>query len=140
MTHSTEFIILFMINIFLVHIFLIACLTNIFIIHSERVKQAWERRLHQRINKFGFKHPLTRSEFVNELCAIWNIGMKKENAISGFEKNRYKFNKKCMFEKLRLQTFFTEKNKQLFLWPVFIQENMVHRNNYLFGGNKYSKL
>ena len=37
-----------------------------------------------------------------------------------------------MFEKLRLQTFFTEKNKQLFLWPVFIQENMVHRNNYFF--------
>ena len=61
-------------------------MTNIFIIHSERVKQAWERRLHQRINKFGFKHPLTRSEFVNELCAISNIGMKKENAISGFEK------------------------------------------------------
>ena len=86
MTHSTEFIILFMRNIFLVRIFSITCLTNIFIARSERVKQAWERRLHQHINKFGIKHPLTRSEFVNELCAIWNIGMKKENAISGFEK------------------------------------------------------
>ena len=50
------------------------------------LKWAWERRLHQRINEFGIKHLLTRSEFVNELCAIWNTGMKKENAISGFEK------------------------------------------------------
>ena len=50
------------------------------------LKQAWERWLHQRINKFGIKHPLKRSEFVNELCAIWNTGMKKENANSGFEK------------------------------------------------------
>ena len=48
--------------------------------------KVWERRLHQRINEFGIKHPLTRSEFVNELCAIWNTGMKKENAMSGFEK------------------------------------------------------
>ena len=50
------------------------------------LKQVWERWLHQRINKFGIKHPLKRSEFVNELCAIWNTGMKKENATSGFEK------------------------------------------------------
>ena len=54
------------------------------------LKRAWERQLHQCL-EFGMKHPLTRSEFVNELCAIWNTGMKKENAISGFEKkNRYK--------------------------------------------------
>ena len=50
------------------------------------LKQVWERWLHQWINKFGIKHPLKRSEFVNELCDIWNTGMKKENATSGFEK------------------------------------------------------
>ena len=49
------------------------------------LKRAWERQLHQCL-EFGMKHPLTRSEFVNELYAIWNTGMKKENAISGFEK------------------------------------------------------
>ena len=37
------------------------------------------------MNKFGIKHPLRRSEFVNELCAIWDTGMKKENSISSFE-------------------------------------------------------
>ena len=52
----------------------------------EPLKRAWERWLHQQINEFGIKHPLTRSEFVNELRAIWNTSMKKENAISGFEK------------------------------------------------------
>ena len=36
---STEFIILFMTNIFVVRIFLIACLTNIFVVRSERVNQ-----------------------------------------------------------------------------------------------------
>ena len=40
MTHSTEFIILFMTNIFAVRIFLITCMTNIFVVRSERVKQA----------------------------------------------------------------------------------------------------
>ena len=35
-----------------------------------RLKRASERRLHQRINGFGIKHPLIRSEFVNKLCAI----------------------------------------------------------------------
>ena len=50
------------------------------------LKRDLERRLHQCINKFGIKHLLTRSEFVNELCAIWSTGMKKKNAISGFEK------------------------------------------------------
>ena len=49
------------------------------------LKRAWQRGLHQRMNKFGIKHPLRRSEFVNELCAIWDTGMKKENAISSFE-------------------------------------------------------
>ena len=50
------------------------------------LKWEWERRLHECINEFGIKHPLARSEFFNELYAIWNNGMKKENAISGFEK------------------------------------------------------
>ena len=36
---STEFIILFMTNIFVVRIFLIACLTNTFVVRSERVNQ-----------------------------------------------------------------------------------------------------
>ena len=49
------------------------------------LKRAWERQLHQCL-EFGMKHPLTRSEFVNELCAIWNTGMEKENTVSGFEK------------------------------------------------------
>ena len=39
MTHSTEFIILFMMNIFVVCIFLIVCLTNIFVGRSEHVKK-----------------------------------------------------------------------------------------------------
>ena len=105
------------------------------------LKRVWERQLYQWINEFGIKHPLTRSEFVNELCAIWNTGMEKENTVSGFEKNRYKLltNNKVTFEKLRLQIFITEKNKQLFLWPMFIQENMVHKNNYFFCSNKYPK-
>ena len=49
------------------------------------LKRAWENRLQRRINEFGIKQSLTRSEFVNELCAIWGDGMKRENAISGFE-------------------------------------------------------
>ena len=39
MTHSTEFIILFMMNIFVVCIFLIVCLTNIFVVRSKHVKK-----------------------------------------------------------------------------------------------------
>ena len=49
------------------------------------LKRAWENRFQQRINEFGIKQYLTRSKFVNELCVIWGDGMKKENAISGFE-------------------------------------------------------
>ena len=49
------------------------------------LKRAWENRFQQRINEFGIKQSLTRSGFVNEICAIWGDDMKKENAISGFE-------------------------------------------------------
>ena len=49
------------------------------------LKRALENRLQQRINEFGIELSLTRFEFVNELCAIWGDGMKKENAIGGFE-------------------------------------------------------
>lgn len=48
------------------------------------LKRAWDARLQRRVNEYGIKRPLTRSEFVNELCSIWNNGMKKENAVSGF--------------------------------------------------------
>ena len=49
------------------------------------LKREWERRLHKRISEYGIKQPLTKSEFVKELCAIWNTGMKRDNVISGFE-------------------------------------------------------
>ena len=49
------------------------------------LKREWERKLHKRISELGIKNPLTKCEFVNELCTIWNKGMKKENAISGFQ-------------------------------------------------------
>ena len=49
------------------------------------VKREWDRRLHMRISEFGIKQPLTKCEFVNEICGIWHQGMKKENAIAGFE-------------------------------------------------------
>ena len=50
-----------------------------------QLKREWERRLHERISKYGIKQPLTKPEFVNELCAIWNTGMKRDSVISGFE-------------------------------------------------------
>ena len=49
------------------------------------LKRAWENRLQRRINEFGIKRSLRRSEFVNVLCAIWGDGMKRKNVISGFE-------------------------------------------------------
>ena len=49
------------------------------------LKREWERRPHKCIVEYGIKQPLTKSEFVNELRAIWNTGMKRDNAISGFE-------------------------------------------------------
>ena len=49
------------------------------------LKRKWERRLHKLTSKYSIKQPLTKSEFVNELCAIWNIGMKGDSIISGFE-------------------------------------------------------
>ena len=45
----------------------------------------WERRLHKLISEYGIKEPLTKSEFVNKLGAIWNTGMKRDSVISGFE-------------------------------------------------------
>ena len=49
------------------------------------LKREWERRLHKLISEYGIKQPLTKSEFVNELCAIWNTRIKRDNIISGFE-------------------------------------------------------
>lgn len=50
------------------------------------LKRIWEAPLQKRANKFGSKHCLTRSESVTLISAIWKEGMKKENAISRFEK------------------------------------------------------
>ena len=49
------------------------------------LKREWEGNLHKRISKYGIRQPLTKSQFVNELCAMWNTGMKRCSIISGFE-------------------------------------------------------
>ena len=49
------------------------------------LKRESERCLHKPISEYGIKQLLTKSEFVNELCAIWNTGMKRDSEISGFE-------------------------------------------------------
>ena len=49
------------------------------------LKKEWEWCLHKQISEFSIKWPLTKCEFVNKICKIWKIGMKAENAISGFE-------------------------------------------------------
>ena len=53
------------------------------------LKRASKNRLQQRINEFGIKQSLTTCGFVNELCAIWGNGMKRENAISGFQSTSF---------------------------------------------------
>ena len=64
------------------------------------LKRAWIRRLHQHISKFGIKHLLTRSEFVNKLWVIWNTGISKKSAVSGFEKTgiSYSLTKKYLWK------------------------------------------
>ena len=59
------------------------------VIYFGLLKRAWKNRLQQRINEFGIKQSLTTCGFVNELCAIWGNGMKRENAISGFESTSF---------------------------------------------------
>ena len=49
------------------------------------LKREWDRLLHQRISTIGLKEPLRKPEFVNQISRIWHLGMKRENAISGFE-------------------------------------------------------
>ena len=49
------------------------------------LKREWERHLHKCISKYAIEQLLTKSEFVNELCAVWNTGMKRDSIISGFE-------------------------------------------------------
>ena len=49
------------------------------------LKKKWEKLLHERINTFGAKHQLTKSDFVNQICKVWKLGMNKENIINGFE-------------------------------------------------------
>ena len=43
------------------------------------------KHLCKQISKHGIKKSLTKSEFVNDLCAIWNTGMKRVSIFSGFE-------------------------------------------------------
>ena len=49
------------------------------------LKREWEGNLHKHISKYGIRQPLTKSQSVNELCAMWNTGMKRCSIISGFE-------------------------------------------------------
>ena len=49
------------------------------------LKRRWEKLLQERVNTFGPKHQLTKSDFVNQLCVVWKDGMSKENIISGFQ-------------------------------------------------------
>ena len=41
--------------------------------------------MHKRINTFGAKYQLTKSDFVNQICKVWKLDMNKENIINGFE-------------------------------------------------------
>lgn len=49
------------------------------------LKRRWEKLLQERVNTFGPKQQLSKSDFVNQLCSIWKDGMNKENVISGFQ-------------------------------------------------------
>ena len=49
------------------------------------LKREWERHLHKHISEYDIKQQLAKSEFANELCAIWSMGKKRDNVISGFE-------------------------------------------------------
>lgn len=49
------------------------------------LKRKWEKALHERMTLFGPKQLLSKSEFVNLLCSIWNQGMTQENVIAGFK-------------------------------------------------------
>ena len=60
------------------------------------LKHRWDTLLHERMNSFGSKYSLTKSDFVNELCKIWNIGMNKTNVVKGFESTGlYKTKNNC---------------------------------------------
>ena len=48
------------------------------------LKQKWQAKLGERMNTFGSKSSLTKSEFINLLCSIWNDGMTEANIKSGF--------------------------------------------------------
>lgn len=49
------------------------------------LKRRWEKILHERMNVFGPKHQLSKSDFVNQLSSVWNEGMSKDNVIAGFQ-------------------------------------------------------
>ena len=66
--------------------------------------------------------------------------MKKENAIRGFEKNRFKLltNKKHTFEKLRLLIFITEKTSSCFS-DLYLNKEIQFTETTTFFSNKYPK-
>ena len=49
------------------------------------LKKKWEILLQDRVNEFGPKHQLSKSDFVNQLCKVWKHGMNVANIISGFK-------------------------------------------------------
>ena len=48
------------------------------------LKRKWETVLGERMITFGSKSALSKGEFVNLLCSIWNEGMTESNIKSGF--------------------------------------------------------
>ena len=48
------------------------------------LKRLWEMLLQERFNTYGAKSNLTKRDFVNQLCKIWNERMNSTNIINGF--------------------------------------------------------
>ena len=48
------------------------------------LKRCWTEILQHRVNLFGAKSSLSRGDFVDQLCRIWNFGMSPGNIIGGF--------------------------------------------------------
>ena len=48
------------------------------------LKRLWEMLLQEGFNTYGTKSNLTKRDFVNQLCKIWNERMNSTNIINGF--------------------------------------------------------
>ena len=53
------------------------------------LKRKWEKLLHERINTFGAKYQLTKSDFMNLIHKVWKLGMNKENIMALSQYNIY---------------------------------------------------